>query len=507
LILLNEGEYVSNPWEMKRRTFLQGLGISIALPVLDAMVPSMAKAATAGAPRFAAIYIPTGIYGGGYDATKNAAARGTSVGQYGTHRYFLAQYPGELSDPGPNFINATAKARTAWNPQNTGPLTAALPPILAPLEALKNQLTIISGLSLDPSVQHGAGHAWLCDIYGDVSPRTTLDQEIANYFNYVPGSTIVFNPRASGDPSFEAISYNKKLGGTSKVPVSTDAKAKFNSLFGSCNPTVSATLSAQQINGKSVLDYVSDSISAVQKKLGKDDIARMDAYLTNVRELEKNLTALPMGTTTMGCPSQPVSDPANSSGPLAWVTNENMMIDVMALALASDAMPIATMMLDHEGYQDSTYQQRVAYASNFIGVDGGRILFPNGSTEWHLDVAHHANQFDCIEQCIALNQYEISYFKRLVQKMGSMPLEPNGNTPLDNSIIMSGAGLSDGSAHSSRNQPLVFAGGKKYGMQKGHIAFPLDTNMGNLLFTLMQTMGVNNANFNGYSKKLSGIFG
>lgn len=479
-------------WEMKRRTFLKGLGISIALPVLDVMVPSIASAADKGAPRFAAIYIPTGLYGQGWDPSKSGTAKN---GTFGNDRYFAADTTSEWG-------------LTAWRPKKQGALVDPLPPILGGLENMKQHLTVVSGLSTRPK-EHGAPIVWLTDSpYGDDDPanfQTSMDQEIANRYNYVPGSTIVFCPYDYGYPQFSFISYNRKIGGDFRVPKSTNARTKFNQLFGSCDPKVMAQLTSQQVNNKSVLDYVADSLSSVQKKLGKDDKVRLDAYLTNVRELEKQMTAVPLNQ----CPTAPISDPLNATGAYALVSQNNMMVDIMALALASDAMPIATLMLDTDGNGSNEYAARVAYNNSpFVGVNGNAVQFASPTTEWHFDVSHHGNEFDRVEQCIAMNRYEVMYFKRLIEKMNGMPAEPNGLTPLDNSIVMTGAGMSDSNAHVNTNLPIVLAGGKKFGINKGqHLAYPMNTPLGNMYYTLLKAMGVPGVtDFNTYSTLLSGLY-
>jgi len=345
------------------------------------------------------------------------------------------------------------------------------------------------------------------------NPPDSVDQFIANAFGYTPGSSIVFNP--SGGDFSEAvgghlgyISSNTKLGGGTIVPKENDPAKTFQRLFGSCKPSTGTTAPAGSADDKSILDFVMDQITTVQTKLGKDDKARLDSYLQNIRDLEKQLTTTT--TTITSCPTAPNYDFPLNGGNLDWVAINRMMIDVIALALSSDTMPIATHMFDNEVNGSVAFWDRVQYYSDFVGVGGQKINLDASIVDLHDPIIHQAwnGNVDKIEQYIAASRLSMTFVQRLFQKMSSMPAEPNGNTPLDNSMILVGCGLADGSGHFYHNLPVILGGGKKFGLKQGqHVAFPGNTGLGDFYYTMMQAMGVPATSFNGSSSILSGIFG
>lgn len=486
------------------------MGSSILLPVLDVMAPTPALAADLSAPRFVAFFMSLGIYGLGYDPTKNDASR-----------YFYAE---------PYF----PKGLGAWLPTKTGALTAPLGPILQPLEALKQNIMIVSGLGTLAgdeafnSTNHScATTAWLTSAWAsraeaakinvkdeasgsknpaNETPPDSLDQYIANAIGLTPGSTLVFNPNV-GDYSESQqgghggfISYNSKLskGGSSIVPKMADPLRAFNNLFGRCSGTTDAT-------SKSILDYVMDSITSVQRKLGTADKARLDSYLQNVRDLEIKLNA----TLSVNCPLTPTASPAYNGTSRDWITTMNLMIDVIALATASGAMPIASLMTDNEANNDP-YAARVDYNSNFIGLSGKKVAYHSATEGTHFDIAHmeaDGSNTQAVEEHIAYSQMNIVFVQRLMQKLAAMPVEPNGMTPLDNTLILAGSCHSDSGHHNTHNLPVLLAGGKKYGLNQGqHIAFPMFSDIGDLYYTIAKAMGVAGSSFNGHSRLLTGVF-
>ena len=301
-------------FHIPRRSFLKGTGVSILLPSLDVMVHPRTSAAAsppAGSPRYCAFFLSLGMWGHGYDPTKNDATR---------------YYEIKAGDP---------KLGTgSWHPALPGPLTSALPVHLAPFESLKKKMMIVSGLSTLPNDPDGtnATHslptsAWLTSGYkktgsNGTTPPDSVDQYIANAMGFTPGSTIAFNP-ASSDYSESTgghggyVSSNSRLGGNNLVPKITDPMKVFTQLFGNGSTAGSdASQMAALKDDKSVLDYVMGSVAALQKNLGKDDSARLDAYMQNIRDVENRLTAaVPALRPTM----PPAYDPALNGGALDWL--------------------------------------------------------------------------------------------------------------------------------------------------------------------------------------------
>lgn len=482
------------------------MGYSLLLPMLDVMVPSTARADTSTPPRFIAMLMSLGTYGRGYDPTKNGADRYPSTPAY------------------------QAGGQGVWVPKTTGAFSAPLPPALAPLESLKQKVSVISGLGTlvgDPHgnvINHSAAttlwstSAWKTqqeaqqtNISGsnttpaNANPPDSIDQYIANAIGLTPGSTLVMSPGGGGDFSETgqgghggAISYNSKLsaGGSSVVPRVADPKKAFNALFGNCmnSPDVNA-------GKRSVLDYVQGNVTAVQKKLGTQDKARLDSYLQHVRDLETKLA------TVTQCPTAPTPSPATGSG-LDGVTTLNMMVDVIALAIASGAMPIASLMTNVESSDGGWAAAGVSYLSNYVGINGNKVAYHSSSLDTHFDITHvEYNSTQAIEEHIAYTQMNVSFAQRLIQKLNSMPVEPNGFTPLDNTVVLLGSAHANSGDHDTHNLPILVAGGKRYGMAQGqHIAFPVVTDIGDFYYTMAKAMNVAGASFNGHSTVLPGVF-
>ncbi len=347
-------------------------------------------------------------------------------------------------------------------------------------------------------------------------PPDSIDQVIANYIGITPGSSLVLNissrngSEAQMGGHWGAVSFNTKLAasGSTILPRIANPMTAFNSLFGGCKPTTTTTPQVDP-RPKSILDYVINSIPNLKNKLSSADKARFDSYLQYIRDLEVKLTPVTTGgTITKSCPKAPVPTPG---GALDYVTTLNMMVDVVALAVASGTMPIATLMLDSEATADGRIGSGVSYLSNYIGIGGKKVVYHNLTQGTHNDVTHKQNgssNVQAVEEHIAYTQFCMSFTKRLIQALASMPVEPNGFTPLDNTLILSGGCHSNPGHHTTHNLPTLLAGGKRYGMNQGkHLVFPMKTDIGNLYYSIMKAMGVPGTSFNGNSTILSGIFG
>jgi hypothetical protein len=267
---------------------------------------------------------------------------------------------------------------------------------------------------------------------------------------------------------------------------------------------------SDQVAAKSVLDYAMESIAGVQKKLGAQDKARLESYLQNIRDLEVKLTAPENGKV---CPGAPAASPPYSGGPLDFATNLNMFADIIALAISSGIMPVASIMTSREADGGpNRWYAGVDYLSSFVGIDGKKVKFSSPGADFH-DSTHNSVHYQeagvkNIEMHIAYSQMNMCFVQRLLQKLNSMPLEPNGMSPLDNSVILVGSCHAHPGDHNTHNLPTLLAGGKKFNMKQGqHIAFPLNTDIGDLYYTIAKAMGVAGSSFNGHSTVLNGVFG
>ncbi|RYZ61214.1 MAG: DUF1552 domain-containing protein, partial [Proteobacteria bacterium] len=329
----------------------------------------------------------------------------------------------------------------------------------------------------------------------NVSPPDSLDQFIANACGIVPGSTLVFNPGTGdiiegqgGHCGF--ISSNSKLGGNNLVPRMQDPLKAFNQLFGVCKPSASNQGSVN--DQKSILDFVSGQIKTLQGTVGAEDKNRLDAYFQNIREVEKSIQAIPGNN----CPTTPAYDPPLNGGDLDWLARMRMIMDVTALAMASDAMPIASIMTDMEASGNSGYQKRVSAQSDYVDASGRKVEY-HGPIDTHFDITHNSDPnfsaydskivLQAIEEWFAYTRMNMNLLKRLASKLDSMPVEPNGNTPLDNSLILAGCAHAHSQSHCTHNLPTFLLGGKKFGLKQGqHIQFPMRTHLGRLYFTMVK---------------------
>ena len=492
-------------FHIPRRSFLKGAGVSILLPSLDVMVHPrtlLAASAPANSPRYAAFFLSLGMWGHGYDPTKNDKTR-----------YY------EIKAGDPKLGTGT------WHPAQPGPLTSPLPVHLAPFESLKQKMMIVSGLSTlvnDPDGTNATHSlptsAWLTSGYkktgkNGTTPPDSIDQYIANAMGFTPGSTSAFNPTASDFSESTGghggyVSSNTLLGGNNLVPKITDPMKVFTQLFGKCATAgAGASQTASLADDKSVLDYIMGSVAALQKNLGKDDSARLGAYLQNIRDVENSLTA----AAPVLCPTTPPAyDPVLNGGATDWLAKLRMMVDVVALAMASDATPIATIMTDTEAHGDPAYAARVAYASDFIGIGGNKVTYSSNSLDTHTDITHAAfvSNLQVVEEWFAYTRVLMYVAQRLAQKLDSFPVEPNGNTPLDNSILQIGACHSHATDHTTHNLPMILLGGKKFNMHQGqYLQVPMNTDLGNFYYTMLQAMQVPGTDFNGHKISLPGLFG
>lgn len=500
-------------FRIPRRSFLRGTGVSILLPYLDIMVPSVAHAQGFTPKRFAAINLNGSIYGAGIDLTKNNQDRYNNA---------------KATDP---------QGMRAWLPA-VGALPTTLPTILAQLSAHRAKISLISGMSsmpgnLDTNQHSLALAAWLTAGWDNTaeansnwpgtanrkssSPPDSLDQAIAKQMGLT--STIVFNGTTSGTQSggaesnggyLAAISFNSNLGGSRIVPKSSNPQTMFNSLFDSCTVTSgpTSTLTQGQTNQGKVLDRVIGSINDLKPKLGQEDKHRLDNYLTFISELQDRILE----------PPPPPADWCPEDLPTlneSWYNRVCLMIDVIAYALATDTKPVATLLPASEPTSNNLIlTDQVAKIGGYVGIGGQVVGTVTNSSSLHTGIIHKSQRtrsgdygVPYIESYIAYNRMQMTLVKRLVDKMESFPNDPNGKKPLDNSLVYVGSCHSHGNTHNVRNLPAMLIGGSELGFKKGqHIQLPQDTDIGHFYYSIMKKMGFSNTSFNGHSNYLTSLF-
>ena len=418
---------------LPRRTFLRGVGASLALPLLDAMVPSFTAIATTAAnpaPRFGAVFVPNGAI---MDQWIPAA-------------------------PGSGF---------------------ELTPILKPLERFKSSLVVVSNLTrANPGVVEGdhaiSASGWLTGVYPkrteaeDIRAGTTIDQIIAqqigqdtpfpslelattDYSGYIGACTSGFSCAYTN-----TISWSSP---TTPLPMEINPRALFERMFG--RPGSAAERRARTERNLSILDLLASETSQLQRGLGTRDRARLGEYLDNIREIERRIQRTEArNSTELTSVALPIGIPESFEDHLA------LMYDLMTIAYQVDLKRVVTFMTDRELSQ-RTYPQ--------IGV-----------TEQHHTVSHHGNDPENIAKVARINTYHVELFAKFLDKMRATP-DGDGSL-LDHSLIFYGGGMGNPNQHASDPLPLIAVGGG-VGTGHRHITLPTRTPVGNLWMAVAKHYG------------------
>jgi len=421
-----------------RRTFLRGVGVGVALPLLDAMVPALTHAAqTAARPqlRVGFVYIPHGVI------------------------------------------------MREWTPIATG-AGFEFTPILKPLKPFRESLVVVSNLTrAEVNSNHAVSSAcWLTGVPPkrtdgpDFRVGVSIDQIIAKQigqettFPSLEVATEDFTGLLGAcDPGYSC-AYMNTLNWqtpTTPLPMEINPRVVFERLFGS-GGTPGDRLVRMRTD-RSLLDFVADDLRHLESGLGSGDLRKLDEYLDHVREIERRIQrAEQQAHAQPDLPNAPVGVPD------AYVEHVALLFDLLALAFRTDQTRVFTFMMAREVSQ-RTYPE--------IGV-----------TEPHHSISHHGNRPAAIEGHAKLNAYHVGMFARFVERLRSMP-DGEGSL-LDHSMLLYGSGMSDGNGHTGSPLPHVLIGGGA-GQIKGnrHIVTPENTPMANLLLAISQKAGVEQDRF------------
>ena len=425
---------------LPRRTFLRGLGVTVALPLLDAMVPALsALARTAAGPvrRLGFVYTPNGA------------------------------------------------TMAAWTPAGEGPALEEFSPTLSPLAPFRDQVVVPTGLSQKQAESFGDGNGehsrgqtvWLCGVHpkrtegADVQAATTVDQvaaqaigkdtpllslEMALEQNYLVGNC---------DNGYSCVYWNtiSWRTPTTPLPMEVNPRVVFERMFGD-GGTPNQRL-AQIREDRSILDSVRDSVVSLQNRLGAGDRLRVAEYLDSMREIERRIQVAEKqsGESVIELPDRPVGAPE------AYDEHAKLMFDLAALAFQADITRVFTLLLGRE-------QTNRPYP--FIGVP-----------EAHHAISHHQNDPVKLAKAAKINTYHIELLARFAGRLRS--ISEGDGTLLDQSMILQGGGLSNSDQHSHIDLPLVLVGGGAGRLKGGrHLRFPKDTPMNNLHMALLEKVGV-----------------
>jgi hypothetical protein len=417
---------------LHRRTFLRGMGVTVALPLLDSMIPARtALAATAAKPalRFAACYVPHGMIMG------------------------------------------------RWYPIGDG-ADFEFSQILKPLEPYRDRLTVVSGLCSNFEGGHVISNAtWLNGVAPkrteaeDVGSGITVDQMIAaktGQDTVFPSLEFALEDYASHvgncEPGLSCVYLNTLAWRTptTPLPMEINPRVAFERLFG--DGTTAEARAARQRNNGSILDSITRDVSRLQKGLGPADRVRMNAYLENVREIERRIQkATEQSKSNVGVPDTPIGVPDS------FEEHAKLMFDLQALAFQADLTRVITFMMARE-LSTRTYPA--------INVADG-----------HHQISHHQYVAEQMDKHARVNNYHVKHFAYFLEKLRSTP-DGDGSL-LDHSMIMYGSGMGNGNVHSHDPLPTLVAGGA-CGQIKGnrHVKVPAHTPLANLLVTISGKAGV-----------------
>lgn len=439
---------------LSRRTVLRGLGTVVALPLLEGMMPLTALAQSAMKPkpnRMAFLFVPNGVN------------------------------------------------MDYWTPATEG-AEYALPSTLAPLAKVKNKISVLTGLGQHNAFALGDGpgdHArsTACFLTG-VHPKKTSGADIHNGISVDQlaamkvGNTTAFpslelgceRGALAGDcDSGYSCAYSSSISWRSEsTPVAKEVNPKlvFERLFGS-NAGADAQSFLRRQYKKSILDFVLEDASALKAKLGLHDQKKVDEYFAGIREIEQRIEKLEK------------ADPAAAAGPKPsgvprdFGDHVKLMGDMMVLAFQADLTRITTFMLANDG-SNRSYAQ--------IGVPEG-----------HHDVSHHGKDPVKLEKKRQIDAYHISLLAYVLEKLDS--IHEGDGTLLDNSMILYGAGISDGDRHNHDNLPILIAGGGGGTIKQGkHVRYQPNTPLNNLYLSLLDRMGVRTESLGDSTGKIEQLF-
>jgi Protein of unknown function (DUF1552) len=426
---------------LSRRTVLRGLGASLALPLLDSMVPALsALKATAAAPtrRLGIVYVPNGI-----------------------------------------FMNR-------WTPAAEG-TAFEVTPTLEPLAPFRNRMVIVTGLSNkqgDALPGEGAGdHARAAGAYltgvhpkktegADIQAGVSMDQIAARALGRetqlasLEISLDSKEPVGACDPGYSCAYANTLCwrSPTTPLPMENDPRSVFERLFGSSDSTDPAMWRLRRQEDRSILDGMTRKVARLKQQLGPGDSTKLDEYVDAIRDVERRIQkAEEQSARELPAIDQPAGIPSS------FEDHAKLMFDLQALAYQADLTRVSTFMMSHETSQR-------AYPE--IGVPDA-----------HHPLSHHGGDAEKIAKLVKVNLYHARLFAYYVEKLRST--SDGEGSLLDHVTIIYGSGMSDGNTHNHHNLPTVLIGSGAGRIQGGrHLKYPPYTPVTNLFLSVLDKLGV-----------------
>ena len=422
---------------ISRRTVLRGMGATVALPLLDAMIPALAPAAaTTPVRRFGVVYHPNGVI---YDQ---------------------------------------------WLPKAAG-ANFELSPTLKGLEPFKNQLIVITGLFSDQAEANGDGggdHSRACGSYltgvhvkksdSNVENAVSMDQIAAKAFER---ETQLSSLQITADENSllgscdlgYSCAYSSTLSWlTPTLPLMAENNPRvlFERMFGSSDSTDPRVRASRLQQDRSLLDSVSERVNQLQRQLGSADNRKISDYLASLRDVERRIhKAEEQSSKELPEVAQPAGIPAD------FDSHVRLLYDLQLLAYQADLTRVITFMYGRE---------QTARPYPQIGIP-----------EPHHPLTHHQQNPEKMDKCAKIQRYHIALFAQYLEKLRNTP-DGDGSL-LDHVIIQFGCGISNSDRHTHGPLPTFLVGGGAGTLKGGrHLIYPEHTPLTNLQLTLLNKLGV-----------------
>jgi hypothetical protein len=437
---------------LPRRTFLRGMGATLALPLLDAMVPAATAATqTPALPvrRLGYVFMPMGC------------------------------------------------DQTRWTPPGTDGRLGELSPILSSLEPVKNDLTVFTNMELRnayPGSHATSNSAFLSAAKAkhtessDYYLGTTADQIAAQQIgkdSQLPSlelSMDMLQTTGQCDNGYACVYQNNLSWSSPTTPLPSEAHPRivFERLFGEGGSLAERRAALRK--RASLLDWVTEDIASLQRELGPADRRRVADYLDTVREVERRIQQAEANVA-----SNPLPDLDRPLGvPASYTEHAKLMFDLQVLAMQGDITRICTFQLARET-SNRTYAAET------------------GVSDPHHPLSHHGNDPEKIARMAKINAFHVSLFSYYLQRLKETP-DGNGSL-LDHSVILYGSGIGNPNVHDHTNLPVIVAGGGAGGMRGGrHIRYNEPVPLANLHLTLLDKVGVKIDRFADSNGKITELF-
>jgi hypothetical protein len=434
---------------MPRRTFLRAVGATMALPLLDSMVPAatpLAKTAANPVRRLGFVFMPMGC-----DITR-------------------------------------------WTPP--GNKLDQLSPILSSLQPVRDNVTVISNLELAnayPGTHATSNAAFLSAAKAkhtessDYYLGTTVDQIAAKQIGQetqLPSLELAMDllqTVGQCDNGYACVYQNNLSWSSPTTPLPAEAHPRivFESLFGEGGSLADRRAALRK--RASLLDWFGEDIARLKREVGPGDRARINEYLETVRDVERRIQKAEAGAA-----NNPLPDLDRPMGvPATYADHARLMFDLQLLALQGDVTRVITFQLARET-SNRTYPE--------IGVP-----------DPHHPLSHHGNDPEKIARMAKINQFHVSLFAEFIARL-KQTREGDG-TLLDHSLYLYGSGMGNPNVHDHTNLPIIVAGGAAGRLKGGrHLKFATPTPLANLHLTLLDKVGVHLDSFADSKGKLDELF-